>query len=79
MGVLKIVIPLSSHVTQLLATNAVHDEYLSDGAGGGFLALGLLITLAALWALHGSRPLRPTQTLPHTDCFCCIFFAVRRR
>ena len=59
MGAGKIIIPRDAHIAHLLGTNVAHNKYLRIGAEGGFLGAGLLITLTALWAVHGSRPLPP--------------------
>ena len=56
-GAGKVIIPLTSQLSQLLGTNAAHDEYLRIGSEGGFVGLFLLILLLALWVVRGSRPL----------------------
>ncbi|MDE1897295.1 MAG: O-antigen ligase family protein [Rhodospirillales bacterium] len=54
-GAGKVIIPVTSQLSQLLGTNAAHDEYLRIGSEGGFLGLFLLILLLALWVAQGSR------------------------
>ena len=60
-GAGKVIIPATSQLSQLLGTNAAHDEYLRIGSEGGFVGLFLLILLLALWVARGSRPLPPGQ------------------
>ena len=56
-GAGKVILPLTSQLSQLLGTNAAHDEYLRIGSEGGFVGLFLLILLLALWVVSGARPL----------------------
>jgi O-antigen ligase len=60
-GAGKIIIPVTSHLTALIGTNAAHDEYLRIGAEGGALGLALLMTLIILWVRRGSAALAPPQ------------------
>jgi O-antigen ligase len=60
-GAGKVVVPLGSSLSQLIATNAAHNEYLRIGAEGGALGLLLLIICLTAWALRGSASLPPPQ------------------
>jgi O-antigen ligase len=54
-GAGKIIIPVTSHLTALIGTNAAHDEYLRIGAEGGALGLALLMTLIFIaFAIHSA-------------------------
>ena len=60
-GAGKIIIPVTSHLTSLIGTNAAHDEYLRIGAEGGTIGLALLISLIILWVWRGSAALHAPQ------------------
>jgi len=62
-GAGKVIIPVTSHLTSLIGTNAAHDEYLRIGSEGGVVGLALLITLIFLWVKRGSA------TLPRAQCW----------
>jgi O-antigen ligase len=56
-GAGKVIIPVTSHLTSLIGTNAAHDEFLRIGSEGGIFGLGLLIILIFLWVKRGSEKL----------------------
>lgn len=58
-GAGKVIIPVTSHLTALIGTNAAHDEFLRIGSEGGILGLLLLIALMFLWVRRGSAALAP--------------------
>jgi O-antigen ligase len=62
-GAGKAVIPVTSHLTALIGTNAAHDEYLRIGSEGGVVGETLLIALMVCWVLRGSRHLPAPQKL----------------
>ncbi len=62
-GAGKVVIPVTSHLTSLIGTNAAHDEYLRIGTEGGVLGEALLIILILLWVIRGARALPGPQKL----------------
>ena len=53
----------NSLLAHLLGTIAAHNEYLRMGVDGGYVGLGLLIVLMALWAITWTRH------APRTDRF----------
>lgn len=53
-GAGKVIIPVTSQLSQLLGTNAAHDEYLRIGSEGGFVGLFLLMLLLASWVARGA-------------------------
>jgi O-antigen ligase len=62
-GAGKSVVDPDSLIAKLLGTTAAHNEYLRMGVDGGYLGLGLLILLMALWAITW------THHAPRTDRF----------
>ncbi len=56
-GAGKVVIPINSHLSLLIGTNAAHDEYLRIGSEGGAIGLLLIIALFFLWAKRGTAAL----------------------
>ncbi|OYV54209.1 MAG: hypothetical protein B7Z71_13830 [Acidocella sp. 21-58-7] len=54
-------LPVTANLSTTIGTNAAHNEYLRIGAEGGFIGLGLLVVLIALWGWRGSRFLPPAQ------------------
>lgn len=56
-GAAKVVIPITSHLSALIGTNAAHDEYLRIATEGGVLGEGLLIILMILWLEDGAKTL----------------------
>jgi O-antigen ligase len=67
----KTVLPSTAMLSQVIGTNAAHNEYLRIGVEGGALGLALLIALIALWAWRGSRYL----ALPQRRLMRLIFIA----
>lgn len=62
-GAGKSVVDPDSLLAKLLGTTAAHNEYLRMGVDGGYVGLGLLILMMALWAW------RWTRDAPRTDRF----------
>jgi len=60
-GAGKVIIPVTSHLTSLIGTNAAHDEYLRISSEGGVFGLALLIVLIFLWVKRGSAALPAAQ------------------
>jgi O-antigen ligase len=54
-GAGKVVVDPESLTAKLLGTTAAHDEYLRIGVDGGYVGLGLLIVLMALWVIFWTR------------------------
>jgi O-antigen ligase len=54
-GAGKVVVDPESLTAKLLGTTAAHDEYLRIGVDGGYIGLGLLIVLMALWVFFWTR------------------------
>ena len=63
-GAGKTVMPENSELVRLLGTTAAHNEYLRIGVEGGWLGLGALVALFALWTWrHTRRMARPDRTV----------------
>ncbi len=63
-GAGKTVMDEGSELVKLLGTTAAHDEYLRIGVEGGWLGLGVLVTLFVLWTWrHTRRMARPDRTV----------------
>jgi O-antigen ligase len=60
-GAGKVVIPLNASLTQLIGTNAAHDEYLRLGSEGGAFGLALVVGLMLAWVRRGTARMAPAE------------------
>jgi O-antigen ligase len=71
-GAGNVILPSDSRLATMLQTWAAHNEYLRLQVEGGYVGLGLLVTLFAAWVWRRTAPLRASDRLVMRFAFVAL-------